>query len=446
MRRLVRRSESPRLEFGMKVLVIGQGGREHTLVWKLKQSPSVAEVFCAPGNAGTAFDGRNLDISATDVPRLVQFAKTENIDLTVVGPEAPLCAGVVDEFLKAGLTIFGPTKKAAELEGSKKFCKELLKRANVPTADFRVFTNAAEAMTYVSERETEGFVIKADGLCAGKGVVVCSSKEQAHEAIKRMLVQQEFGEAGSRIIVEEKLDGQEASLLAIVDGQTILPLEAAQDHKPAYDGDTGPNTGGMGSYSPTPIVTPELVDFTVEKILVPTVHQLKREGRPFRGCLYAGLMLTHQGPKVLEFNVRFGDPETQAVLMRLKSDVGRILLAAAEGKLAEIPPLEWDPRPAVCVVMASEGYPGDYAKGKPIRGLDEAARVPETKVFHAGTLLAGDLVVNDGGRVLGVTALGDDLSQAKLRAYQAVKCIRWDGAWCRKDISDKALAYFSDRD
>ena len=366
--------------------------------------------------------------------------------MTVVGPEAPLVAGIVDEFLKSGLRVFGPTKKAAELEGSKKFCKEVLKRANVPTADFRVFTNSAEAMTYVSERETEGFVVKADGLCAGKGVTVCSSKEEAHEAIKRMLLQKEFGEAGSRIVIEEKLEGQEASLLAIVDGQTIVPLEAAQDHKAAYDGDNGPNTGGMGSYSPTPIVIPELVDFSVEKILVPTVHEMKRQGRPFRGCLYAGLMLTHQGPKVLEFNVRFGDPETQAVLMRLKSDLGRILLAAAEGKLADIPPLEWDPRPAVCVVMASEGYPGEYAKGKPIRGLEEAAHVPETKVFHAGTLPSGDQVLTDGGRVLGVTALGDDLSQAKLRAYQAVKCIRWDGTWCRKDISDKAQSYQSSDD
>lgn len=427
----------------MKVLVIGQGGREHTFVWKLKQSPSVTEVYCAPGNAGTALDCRNVDIKATDISRLVKFAQTEKIDLTVVGPEVPLVAGVVDEFLKAGLRIFGPSKKAAELEGSKKFCKELLKKANVPTADFRVFTNAAEAMTYVAERETEGFVIKADGLCAGKGVSVCSTKEEANDAIKRMLLQKEFGDAGNRILVEEKLDGQELSLLAIVDGHTIVPLEAAQDHKAAHDGDIGPNTGGMGSYSPTPLITPEIVDFVVGKILVPTVHEMKKEGRPFRGCLYAGLMLTHQGPKVLEYNVRFGDPETQVILMRLKSDLGQILYAAAEGKLEDIPPLEWDPRPAVCVVMASAGYPGDYEKGKPIRGLDEAARIPDSKVFHAGTMQAGDQVLSDGGRVLGVTALGENLSQAKLRAYQAVKCIRWDGAWCRKDISDKAQTYLS---
>jgi len=427
----------------MKVLVIGQGGREHTLVWKLKQSPSVTEVFCAPGNAGTGLDCRNVDINATDIPRLIKFAQSEKIDLTVVGPEAPLVAGIVDEFLKVGLRVFGPSKKAAELEGSKKFCKELMKKANVPSADFRVFTNAAEAMSYVSEREAEGFVVKADGLCAGKGVVVCSSKDEANNAIKRMLLQKEFGEASNRILIEEKLEGQEASLLAIVDGQTIVPLEAAQDHKAAHDGDTGPNTGGMGSYSPTPVMTPELIDLAVEKILVPTVHEMRKEGRPFRGVLYAGLMLTHQGPKVLEFNVRFGDPETQVILMRLKSDLGQILYAAAEGKLEEIPPLEWDPRPAVCVVMASAGYPGDYEKGRPIRGLDEAAKIPDAKVFHAGTIKLGDQIVNDGGRVLGVTALGDDLSQAKLRAYQAVKCIRWEGAWCRKDISDKAQKYLT---
>jgi phosphoribosylamine--glycine ligase len=425
----------------MKVLVIGQGGREHTLVWKLKQSPSVDEVYCAPGNAGTALDARNVDIQAADIPRLLKFAQAEGIDLTVVGPEGPLVAGIVDEFLKAGLRIFGPTRKAAELEGSKKFCKELLKKANVPTADFRVFTNAAEAMSYVSSRETEEFVVKADGLCAGKGVAVCKSKEEANDAIKRMLLHKEFGDAGARVLIEEKLDGQEASLLAIVDGHTIVPLEPAQDHKAAHDGDTGPNTGGMGAYSPTPLVTPQLVDFAVAKILVPTVHELRKEGRPFRGCLYAGLMLTHQGPKVLEFNVRFGDPETQAILPRLKSDLGRILFAAAEGKLEEIPPLEWDHRPAVCVVMASAGYPGEYQKGKPIRGLDEAAQVPDAKVFHAGTVRSGDQILTDGGRVLGVTALGENLPQAKFRAYQAVKCIRWDGAWCRKDISDKAIAY-----
>lgn len=424
----------------MKILVIGNGGREHAIVWKLKQSPTVTQVFCAPGNAGTGLDATNVDIKATDIPRLLKFAQAEKIDLTVVGPEVPLVAGIVDEFLKANLVIFGPTKKAAELEGSKTFAKELMKRANVPTAEFRVFTNSAEAISYIDEKEhTERFVVKADGLAAGKGVVVCSSKEEARDAIRRMLLKKEFGEASDRIVIEECLVGEEVSLLALVDGKTIIPLEAAQDHKAAHDGDTGPNTGGMGAYSPTPIISSDLIDLVVEKVLIPVVHQLKKEGRPFRGCLYAGLMLTNQGPKVLEFNVRMGDPETQAVLMRLKSDLAQLLLATAEGKLDTIESVEWDPRPSVCVVMASAGYPGDYEKGKPLRGLEEAALVPDAKVFHAGTLKMGDQIVNDGGRVLGVTALGDTLAEAKLHAYQAVKCIRWDGAWCRKDISDKAV-------
>ncbi|MEK6260796.1 MAG: phosphoribosylamine--glycine ligase [Planctomycetota bacterium] len=423
----------------MKILVVGNGGREHTLVWKLKQSPSVTQVFCAPGNAGTGLDGTNVDIKATDIPRLIKFATAEKIDLTVIGPEAPLVAGIVDEFQKAGLRVFGPTKKAAELEGSKKFAKELMKRANIPTAEFRVFQNAAEAISYVDEKENiERFVIKADGLAAGKGVVVCMSKDEARAAIKRILIHKEFGEAGTQIVIEEFLVGEEASLLAFVDGTTIVPLEAAQDHKAAFDGDTGPNTGGMGAYSPTPAITSELIDLVVEKVLIPTVHEMQKDGRAFCGCLYAGLMLTNQGPKVLEFNVRLGDPETQAVLMRLKSDLAQVLYAAADGKLDKIEPLEWDPRPSVCVVMASAGYPGDYEKGKPLRGLDEAALVSDTKVFHAGTIKLGDQIVNDGGRVLGVTALGDSLAEAKLRAYQAVRCIRWDGAWCRKDISDKA--------
>ena len=422
----------------MRILVIGQGGREHALVWKLKQSPQVTALYCAPGNAGTALDAVNVDIAATNTASLVKFATNEKMDLTVVGPEAPLVTGVVDEFLKAGLRVFGPTRKAAELEGSKRFAKELMRKAAVPTADFRMFTNAAEAQSYVDDRLGERMVVKADGLASGKGVVVCATKDEARDAIRRILVHKEFGAAGERIVIEERLDGQEASLLALVDGHTIVPLEAAQDHKAAWDGDTGPNTGGMGSYSPTPVITPELTDLVVEKILVPTVHEMRKEGRTFRGCLYAGLMLTNQGPKVLEFNVRFGDPETQAVLMRLKSDLATALYAAADGKLAEIAPLEWDPRPAVCVVMAAAGYPGSYEKGLPIRGLEDAAKVPDAKVFHAGTVQLGDQIATDGGRVLGVTALGDSLSHAKLRAYQAVKCIRWDGAWCRKDISDKA--------
>lgn len=422
----------------MKCLVIGQGGREHVLAWKLAQSPSVTHVYCAPGNAGTAVDAENVDIESDDIPALLKFARENAVDLTVVGPEAPLVAGIVDEFQKAGLKIFGPCQRGAQLEGSKVFCKKLLHRANVPTADFQVFHDPSDAIRYVKEIEQDGFVVKADGLAAGKGVMVCKTREEAIAAIQEIMVDRAFGAAGDRIIIEEMLVGEEASILAIVDGQTIIPLESSQDHKRALDGDEGPNTGGMGAYSPAPLVTDELMDAIVEKVLVPTVHTLNRDKIPFRGVLYAGLMMTAQGPKVLEYNVRFGDPEAQPVLMRLKSDLAQILLAAAEGRLSDLPDLEWDPRPTLCVVMASAGYPGDYQKGYAIRGLDDAGTVEGVKVFHAGTRLLDGIPVNAGGRVLGVTAIGDSIADAKRRAYQAVKCIRWDGAWCRKDISDKA--------
>jgi phosphoribosylamine--glycine ligase len=425
----------------MKILVVGNGGREHALVWKLSRSPLVTDVFCAPGNAGTAIDGQNLDINATDIARLLKFSKTERIDLTVVGPEGPLVSGMVDAFEEAEVPVFGPTRKAAELEGSKAFAKEFMRLANVPTADYAAFDDAAAALAHVEERNERAVVIKADGLAAGKGVTVCHTRQEALAAIRHTMVDEAFGEAGKRIIIEDCLVGQEASILAIVDGSTIVPLEPAQDHKPAYDDDKGPNTGGMGAYSPTPLITPQLLDEIIEKVLVPTVHTMKREGRPFRGILYAGMMITSQGPKVLEFNVRFGDPEAQPVLMRLKTDLAEVLLAATEGRLKKLAPLEWDPRPAVSVVMAAEGYPGPYKKGHPIRGLEEAARIPDVKVFHAGTARLGEQVVTDGGRVLGVTALGNSIADAKLRAYQAVKCIRWEGAWCRKDISDKARTY-----
>jgi phosphoribosylamine--glycine ligase len=436
----------------MKILVVGQGGREHALCWKLARSPSVSQVFCAPGNAGTGADAVNVDIAASDHERLIKFARTERVDLTVVGPEVPLVAGIVDDFEEAGLRIFGPSRKAAELEGSKVFSKQLMRLANVPTADFRVFEEIEPAREFVEQRGDQPLVVKADGLAAGKGVIVCRSKAEALAAVNTMLADNAFGEASKRIVVEECLEGEEASILAIVDGSTIVPLEPAQDHKPAYDNDEGPNTGGMGAYSPTPLITPELMDQIVDKILVPTVHTLKKQGRRFRGVLYAGLMITSQGPKVLEYNVRFGDPEAQPVLMRLRSDLGELLSAATDGRLGELPPLEWDPRPAVCVVMASAGYPGKFEKGHPIRGLDAAGKLAgsaaalanDVKVFHAGTALQGGQIVTDGGRVLGVTALGDTIPAAKLRAYQAVKGIRWDGAWCRKDISDKARARLSE--
>lgn len=421
-----------------KVLVVGQGGREHVLAWKMIQSPLVEEVFCAPGNAGTAADVTNVDISATDIDRLVEFAKANEIDLTVIGPEAPLVAGIVDQFKAAGLRVFGPSKAASALEGSKSFCKSIMRKANVPTADYWVFTDATDAVQFIQEREEESFVVKADGLAAGKGVSVCFNKADAIQAVHQMMTDNVFGDAGKKIIIEEVLKGQEVSVLALVDGRTIVTLEPAQDHKAAHDGDQGPNTGGMGAYTPAPFATGELIDEVIQKILIPTVHTMRQNKAEFKGVLYAGIMLTNQGPKVLEYNVRLGDPEAQPVLMRLKSDLYQILYAAAEGKLKELPDLEWDERAAVCVVMASEGYPGAISNGHPIRGIADADQLPETKVFHAGTTLDGEDVLNSGGRVLGVTSLGEDLSEAKRRAYEAVKCIRWQGAWCRKDISDKA--------
>jgi phosphoribosylamine---glycine ligase len=425
----------------MKILVIGNGGREHALAWKLGQSPRAQRVFVAPGNAGTGLDAENVPIAAADVPKLVEFGRQNKIDLTVVGPESALAAGVVDAFQCAGLRIFGPSRAASDLETSKVFCKNLLRHADVPTADYRVFRDANSAVTYLKDREDTPVVVKADGLAAGKGVVVCDNREQALVAVERIGVQKEFGAAGNQLVIEERLHGQEASILALTDGHNLLTMPACQDHKQAYDGDTGPNTGGMGAYCPAPLVTEQLLQKVEEKVLVPTIHQMKRSRRPFRGVLYAGLMITSQGVKVLEYNVRFGDPECQPLLMRLKSDLAELLEATVDGRLEEVAPPEWDPRPAVCVVMASEGYPGKYETGQPIRGLDEAAKLADVKVFHAGTELRDGQVVTNGGRVLGVTALGPSISKAKLQAYTAVKSIRFSGAWCRKDISDKALAH-----
>lgn len=423
----------------MNILIVGNGGREHALAWKISQSPRADRVFVAPGNAGTALDAENVDIPATDIPAIVKFAKQNDIGLTIVGPEAPLVAGMVDALQAEGLRAFGPSKAAAELEGSKIFCKNLLRHADVPSGDYHVFPDIASAKHYLTEREDEPVVVKADGLAAGKGVIVCDNREQALDAVQRIAGDKEFGTAGDKLVIEERLHGQEASVLAITDGRTIVTLPAAQDHKPAYDGDQGPNTGGMGAYCPTPLVSESLLESVEESVLVPTIHHMKRNRRPFRGVLYAGLMLTKSGPKVLEYNVRFGDPECQPLLMRLKTDLLDVIEATVDGRLDEIGPLEWDPRPAVCVVMASEGYPGSYEKGHPIRGLEEAAALSDVKVFHAGTSKVDGQIVNTGGRVLGVTALGDSIAGAKLQAYKAVKCIRWQGAWCRKDISDKAI-------
>ncbi len=434
----------------MKILIIGNGGREHALAWKIKQSPRVKDIFVAPGNAGTARDVVNVPIAADDIAGLVKFAKSEKIDLTVVGPEVPLSLGVVDAFEAEKLRIFGPSQAAAQLESSKAFCKNLLRQADVPTADFQVFRDPDDAMRFIKgrfpgERDRCPVVVKADGLAAGKGVIVCKRRNDALDAIDRISRRKEFGSAGVQMIIEERLEGQEASVLAITDGRTILPLPPAQDHKPAFDGDTGPNTGGMGAYCPTPMVDDALMAWIEEHVLVPTVHTMKRNRKPFRGVLYAGLMLTPQsGPKVLEYNCRFGDPECQPLLMRLKSDLVDILEAVVDQTLDQIEPPVWDPRPAICVVMASQGYPGDYTKGQPIIGIDAADEMPDVKVFHAGTKLDGDTVLTDGGRVLGVTALGDSISLAKLHAYTAVQKVRWSGSWCRKDISDKALQFMED--
>ncbi len=428
----------------MKVLIVGNGGREHALAWKLSQSKRVDRVFVAPGNAGTAVDAENVDIDSNDIPALVKFAKQNSIGLTVVGPEVPLVAGLSDAMRKEKLRVFGPSKAAAQLEGSKVFCKDLLRNADVPTADYQVFRDAESAQHFIhnrypGEEDSVRLVVKADGLAAGKGVIVCSTRREVLTAIDRIAVQREFGKAGgTSLLIEERLDGLEVSLLAITDGRTIITLPPAQDHKAAYDDDQGPNTGGMGAYCPAPLVDEKQQRWIEEHVLVPTIHAMKRKRQPFQGVLYAGLMLTHQGPKVLEYNVRFGDPECQPILLRLKSDLLDLLEATVDGKLDEIAPPQWDDRPSVCVVMASEGYPGPYEIGRPIRGLDEASLIPDVKVFHSGTKLVDGVPVTNGGRVLAVTALGSSIPAAKGQAYSAVKCIRWPGAWCRKDIADKA--------
>ena len=429
----------------MNVLVVGNGGREHALAWKIGQSSRVDRVFVAPGNAGTAIDCENVDIASDDIAGLVKFAKSNAVEITVVGPEVPLCLGIVDAFESEGLRVFGPSKAAAQLEGSKVFCKNVLRSGDVPTADFHEFRDATSAERFVNERYAETpddvpLVVKADGLAAGKGAIVCSTQGEVLEAIDQIARRKEFGSAGDRMIIEERMSGTEASILAITDGRTILTLPPAEDHKRAHDGDAGPNTGGMGAYCPTPSIDEKTLAWVDEHVLVPTVHVMKRQRNPFRGILYAGLMLTPQGPRVLEYNVRFGDPECQPLLFRLKTDLIDVIEATVDRKLDQIGQLEWDDRPSICVVMASEGYPNAYEKGRVIRGLEEAAQLPDVKVFHAGTTHDADKnVVTNGGRVLGVTAMGNSISAAKLQAYKAVKCIRWDGAWCRKDISDKAI-------
>lgn len=423
----------------MKILVIGGGGREHALCWKLGQSPKVEKIYAAPGNAGTASDAENVPIKETDFRALIEFAHKKKIDLTVIGPEVPLALGITDAFEKAGLRVFGPNQKAARLEGSKIFCKNVLKTGNIPTAAWVEFDDEKAAADWLWAGDDKPRVVKADGLAAGKGVVVCDNREEALAAVRRIVTEREFGAAGDHFLIEERLEGQEASVLAITDGRTIMTLQPAQDHKAAYDGDTGPNTGGMGAYSPASLVDDEKLHWIEENVLVPTVHALNRLDSPFKGILYAGLMMTPNGPKVLEYNVRFGDPECQPLLMRLKTDLVDVMEAVIDGRLEELPPLEWDDRPAVCVVMASGGYPGPCEKGFVIEGIDAADRLDGVKVFHAGTTLKNGKTVTSGGRVLGVTALGASVADAQKRAYEAVGKISWSGARWRTDIADKEI-------
>ena len=421
----------------MKVLIVGGGGREHALAWKIARSPRVEEILCAPGNAGIASAARCIDIGADRVEALVDFADREGIGLTVVGPEVPLTMGIVDAFQARGLRVFGPGREAARIEGSKVFAKDLMMKYGVPTASYSTFDDAGAARRHIEEKGAP-VVVKADGLAAGKGVYVCRSEDEALEAVDAIMVRKAFGDAGSRVIVEELLEGEEASFIALTDGERVVPMPSSQDHKQVFDGDRGPNTGGMGAYSPAPVVTDALRSRVMETIMIPTVRAMAAEGAPLRGVLYAGLMIDDAGPRVLEFNCRFGDPETQPILARMKSDLVPVLAAAAEGDLSGVE-IEWDPRPAVCVVMASGGYPGKYDKGRPISGLNATGSLEDVVVFHAGTARSGEDVVTAGGRVLGVTALGDTVGAAIKRAYQGVEAISWEEVHYRRDIGRKAL-------
>jgi len=421
----------------MKVLVVGSGGREHALVWKISQSARVIKIYCAPGNAGIKKMAECVHIEATDIDGLLQFARKEKIDLTIVGPESSLAGGIVDRFEDEGLRIFGPRKSAAILEGSKVFAKEFMEKYGIPTASFKVFDDLKKAKKYIDHTGAP-LVIKADGLAAGKGVIVAATTKEAKGAVDLIMQDKAFGEAGSKVVIEACLQGEEASFIAFTDGKTVLPLPTSQDHKAIYDGDKGPNTGGMGAYSPAPVVTEAIADFVMNKVMQPTIAGMAAEGRPFKGMLYAGLMIDGDDVKVLEFNCRFGDPEAQPLLMRLKSDVVDIFEAVIDERLDSIE-MKIDPRPTVCVVMSSGGYPGHYETGKVIKGLTAAARETGVQIFHAGTAIKNERTVTAGGRVLGVTAVGKTLEKAIEQAYKAVNQIQWTGVHYRHDIGAKAL-------
>lgn len=427
----------------MRILVIGSGGREHAICWKLAGSPKCEKIFCAPGSDGIDSVAERVNINASDIPTLLKFAQGNRIDLVVVGPEGSLVLGVVDAFRAAGIKAFGPTKELARLEGSKVYAKELMTRFGVPTAAFKVFTDYDSAMEYVRMRGLP-LVVKADGLCAGKGVIVCGTFEEAKDALKHIMIDRVFGASGDKVIIEECLEGEEASIIVISDGKNIVPMASSQDHKRIFDNDRGPNTGGMGAYSPAPVVTEALYKEVIDTVIKPMIYGLAGEGKPYKGALYAGIMVTSKGPMVLEFNARFGDPETQAILPRLKSDLAGLLENACDGKLENYR-LEWDHRPCVSVVVASGGYPGEFRKGMEISGISEAEKLPDVVIFHAGTIAGrratdkpGTFITN-GGRVLNVTALGATMRDAINKCYNAVKFIRFDRMHYRKDIAQRAV-------